>query len=89
MLWLRGSSPIEATNNTPENYETAVARLELIIARLDSGEAELRETLALCTEAKGLIQFCKAELDAVSGELTELNLDELVTDLERPDAPRA
>ena len=89
MLWLRGSSPIEATNNTPDNYETAVARLELIIARLDSGEAELRETLALCTEAKGLIQFCKAELDAVSGELTELNLDELVTDLERPDAPRA
>ncbi len=89
MLWLRGSSPIEATDNTPENYETAVARLELIIARLDSGEAELRETLALCTEAKGLIQFCKAELDAVSGELTELNLDELVTDLERPDAPRA
>ena len=89
MLWLRGSSPIEATNNTPENYETAVARLELIIARLDSGEAELRETLALCTEAKGLIQFCKAELDAVSGELTELNLDELVSDLERPDAPRA
>ncbi len=89
MLWLRGSSPIEATDNTPENYETAVARLELIIARLDSGEAELRETLALCTEAKGLIQFCKAELDAVSGELTELNLDELVSDLERPDAPRA
>jgi len=89
MLWLRGSSPIEATNNTPENYETAVARLEVIIARLDSGEAELRETLALCTEAKGLIQFCKAELDAVSGELTELNLDELVSDLERPDAPRA
>lgn len=72
-----------------QSYETAVARLELIIARLDSGEAELRETLELCREAKGLIGFCKAELDAVSGELTELNLDELVTDLERPDAPRA
>ena len=67
----------------PDNYETAVARLEQIIARLDSGEAELRETLALCTEAKGLISFCKAELDAVSGELRELNLDELVSELER------
>ena len=89
MLWLRRLRTIEATNNSPENYETAVARLEQIIARLDSGEAQLRETLALCTEAKGLIQFCKAELDAVSGELTELNLDELVSDLERPDAPRA
>jgi exodeoxyribonuclease VII small subunit len=69
---------------TAETYETAVARLEAIIARLDSGDAELRETLALCTEAKGLIQFCKTELDAVSGELAELDLDALVASLERP-----
>jgi exodeoxyribonuclease VII small subunit len=70
----------------PATYEAAVARLEVIIARLDSGEAELRETLALCGEAKELIQFCKAELEAVSGELKELKLDELVTELEaRPD----
>lgn len=80
---------MEAATTPPENYETAVARLEQIIARLDSGEAQLRETLQLCTEAKGLIQFCKAELDAVSGELTELNLDQLVIELERPEAPRA
>lgn len=80
---------MEAAASTPENYETAVARLEQIIARLDSGEAQLRETLQLCTEAKGLIQFCKAELDAVSGELTELNLDQLVIELERPEAPPA
>lgn len=69
---------------TPETYEVAVARLEQIIARLDSGEAQLRETLELCGEAKGLIEFCKAELDAVSGELEELKLDELVGALERP-----
>ena len=74
---------MEATT-PPETYETAVARLEAIIARLDSGDAQLRETLALCTEAKGLIEFCKSELDAVSGELAELDLDELVGSLERP-----
>ncbi len=74
---------MEAT--TPaDTYETAVARLEAIIARLDSGDAELRETLALCTEAKRLIEFCKSELDAVSGELAELDLDALVASLERP-----
>ena len=54
---------------------------------------ELRETLELCTEAKGLIEFCKSELDAVSGQLKELKLDELVDELERPagdaDAVRA
>ena len=71
---------------TADTYETAVARLEAIIARLDSGDAELRETLALCTEAKGLIEFCKSELDAVSGELAELDLDALVASLERPAA---
>jgi len=73
-----------STPDSPESYESAVARLEQIIARLDSGEAELRETLGLCTEAKRLIEFCKAELDAVSGELRELALDDLVAELERP-----
>ena len=75
--------PMEATT-PPNNYESASARLEQIIARLDSGQAELRETLELCTEAKGLIEFCKSELDAVSGQLKELKLDELVDELERP-----
>lgn len=70
----------------PESYEVAVARLESIIARLDSGEAELRETLRLCVEAKELIEFCKGELDAVSGKLRELNLDDLVAELETPTA---
>jgi len=64
------------------SYELAAARLEEIIARLDSGEAELRETLALCGEAKELIVFCRDELTEVSGALTELGLDELVADLE-------
>ena len=64
-------------------YEQAVARLEEIIARLDSGEAELRETLALCTEAKDLIVLCKGELEEVSGALRELKLDELVEGLEQ------
>ena len=71
----------------PESYEAAVARLEEIIARLDSGEAELRETLQLCTEAKELIEYCKGELDAVSGKLQELKLDDLVADLESPQPP--
>lgn len=66
----------------PASYEAAVERLEAIITRLDSGQAELRETLELCREGKGLVEYCKAELDAVSGELAELQLDELVAKLE-------
>jgi exodeoxyribonuclease VII small subunit len=74
------------TSQKPETYEIAIARLETIIARLDSGEAELRETLQLCVEAKELIEFCKGELDAVSGKLRELKLDELVAELDAPAA---
>ena len=63
-------------------YESAVARLEEIIRRLDSGEAGLRETLALVEEGRNLIEFCAGELDAVSRGLEELRLDDLVTRLE-------
>ena len=67
---------------TPPSYEAAVERLEAIIKRLDSGQAELRETLELCREGKALVEYCKGELDAVSGELQRLDLDELVRKLE-------
>jgi len=59
-------------------YEAASGRLEAIIERLDSGEAGLRETLELCREGRGLVEFCAAELDEVSKGLEALRLDELV-----------
>ena len=63
-------------------YETATARIEEIIRRLDSGEAGLRETLALLQEGRGLVERCAAELDEVGRGLQELRLDELVARLE-------
>ena len=67
---------------TDVTYETASGRLEAIIERLDSGEAGLRETLELCREGRGLVEFCAGELDAVSQGLDALRLDELVARLE-------
>ena len=64
-------------------YETAVARLEEIIRRLDSGEAELRETLELIREGRELVSYCASELDAVTKGLEELRLDQLVERLEQ------
>jgi len=71
--------------STPEpttTYESAVARIEAIIRRLDSGEAGLRETLALVQEGRSLVEFCAGELEAVSRGLEELRLDELIERLE-------
>jgi len=66
-----------------QTYESAVARIEQIIRRLDSGDAGLRETLDLVAEGRGLVEYCAAELDAVSKGLEELRLEELVARLER------
>ena len=71
----------------PQSYETASARVEEIVRRLDSGQAGLRETLELVREGRALIEFCATELDAVGGALEELHLDELVARLEGEAGP--
>jgi exodeoxyribonuclease VII small subunit len=63
-------------------YESAVARVEEIIRRLDSGDAGLRETLELVKEGRELVEYCATELEAVSAGLEELRLEELVARLE-------
>jgi exodeoxyribonuclease VII small subunit len=73
-------------NSEELTYESAVARIEQIIRKLDSGDAGLRETLALVKEGRDLIEYCAAELDAVSSGLEELRLEELVARLERSEA---
>jgi exodeoxyribonuclease VII small subunit len=64
------------------SYESAVARIEEIIRRLDSGEAGLRETLELVGEGRELVEYCATELEVVSRGLEELRLEELVARLE-------
>ena len=73
------------SEETPEEiartYESATGRLDEIIRRLDSGDAQLRETLELCEEAKGLIEYCAGELAAVDQGLKELKLEDLAESL--------
>jgi exodeoxyribonuclease VII small subunit len=66
-----------------QSYESAIARVEEIIRRLDSGDAGLRETLALVKEGRGLIEYCAGELESVSQGLEELRLEELIARLEQ------
>ena len=86
------SAPAPSLSGAPMSestltYESACARIEEIIRRLDSGEAGLRETLELCQEGRRLVEFCAGELEAVGRGLEELKLDELVTRLETRGAP--
>jgi exodeoxyribonuclease VII small subunit len=79
-----GAEPLAAPapDAPARTYESAVARVEQIIRRLDSGDAGLRETLDLVAEGRELVEYCAGELEAVSQGLQELRLDELVTRLE-------
>lgn len=77
----------DTTAGEARTYESATARLQEIIRRLDSGEAQLRETLELCEEAKGLIEYCAAELAAVDDGLKELKLEDLASSLSGTPAP--
>ena len=70
------------------SYESAVARVEEIIRRLDSGDAGLRETLELVREGRELVEYCATELDAVSQGLEELRLDQLIARLETAQSNR-
>lgn len=81
------STETPPATDTP-SYETAVARVEAIVRRLDSGEAGLRETLELVREGRGLIEYCAGELAEVSRGLEELALDELVARLDAPGTSR-
>jgi exodeoxyribonuclease VII small subunit len=74
--------------SSERNYESAVARIEEIIRRLDSGEAGLRETLDLVREGRDLVEYCAGELEAVSSGLEELRLEELVARLEGTGSPQ-
>jgi exodeoxyribonuclease VII small subunit len=74
--------------SSERNYESAVARIEEIIRRLDSGQAGLRETLDLVKEGRDLVEYCAGELEAVSSGLEELRLDELVARLEGAGSPQ-
>lgn len=74
----------ERKPEAPADYESATARLDEIIARLDSGDAQLRETLDLCAEAKTLIEYCATELAAVDEGLKELRLEDLAASLQEP-----
>jgi len=84
-----GPEEIRVTDAAPTSYEAAVERLEEIIDRLDSGQAGLRETLDLCREGKGLVDYCAGELDAVGEGLKELNLDDLAAKLDPSASPGA
>lgn len=57
----------------PANYETALQELELLVARLESGELPLEKLLAQYQRGAELLKFCRDRLEAVEGQVKVLD----------------
>ncbi|MFB3882684.1 MAG: exodeoxyribonuclease VII small subunit [Armatimonadota bacterium] len=55
-----------------ETFEHALARLEKIAQRLESGELALEEAIALAEEGLRLSQFCEKQLAEAEGKIEQL-----------------
>jgi len=62
-------------NDAPQEptFEQRLARLEEIVARLESGEAGLDESLRLYAEGAELIKACRATLAEAEKRITKLS----------------
>lgn len=56
----------------PFVYEDAIARIESIIERIESGEAGLDETIQQCEAGLKLIGRCRGVLDTAEKRIAEL-----------------
>ncbi len=56
------------------SFEQAMARLEEIVAALDSGEVPLEEALALFEEGAKLVKQCNTQLEKAEQRVTKLTV---------------
>lgn len=65
------------TNNTQiESFETALKRLEEIVAKLEGGMLSLEESLKIFEEGVNLTKFCQKELNEAEKKVELLMKDE-------------
>ena len=54
---------------TPIPYEEAIERLDLIVRQMEDGSLSLEQSLKAYQEGAGLIQQCRAALEAVDDQV--------------------
>ena len=65
-------------------YRERIERLEEIVRSLDTGEAELEETLALFEEGRKLLAECSEELEQAEGNLRQLTVEQAEQSKDEP-----
>jgi exodeoxyribonuclease VII small subunit len=57
----------------PASYEAALQELELLVARLESGELPLAQLLTQYQRGAELLKFCRDQLQVVEGQVKLLD----------------
>jgi exodeoxyribonuclease VII small subunit len=66
--------PTSAAQSTaPASYEAAMAELEQLVARIESGELPLEQMLSGYQRGAELLQFCRDKLQAVEDQIKVLD----------------
>lgn len=58
-------SPARAAHKAPASFEEAVARLEKLVARMESGAEDLDAMVKSFEEGRSLVKFCGEKLSAI------------------------
>ena len=57
----------------PKTFEEGMSRLEDILAKMQSEETTLADSVKLYAEAAGLVEYCSRTLDKVSLQIDEID----------------
>ena len=63
----------KSTSIQPTSYEAAQAELELLVARLESGDMALEQLLVGYQRGAELLKFCREKLTAVEDQIKVLD----------------
>lgn len=58
---------------TPKSFEDGMDRLEEILAKMQSEETSLADSVKLYAEAASLIEYCQATLEKASLQMEEID----------------
>ncbi|WDD92837.1 exodeoxyribonuclease VII small subunit [Burkholderia sp. FERM BP-3421] len=70
----KGTAPADAGPDAlPENYEAALAELEALVARMESGALSLEDSLTAYRRGAVLVAFCQQQLEKVEQQVRVLD----------------
>jgi exodeoxyribonuclease VII small subunit len=61
--------PKPAQQDKPESFEAAIAELEGLVARMESGQLPLEQSLAAYKRGAELLQYCQSALQAAEQQV--------------------